>query len=529
MGITITRQPQQISWSRNPIIFEFYTDKVVQNLGRPLVFSLDFSQVENTPTIVIVDEVETIYRYEDWGFTLIAGGTELQFVCTYNPTDNNFSIPHRITNPNESKSAWLGRVKDVMLKTFNLGTLFTAAVVGESISFFSGDTNEVLYVELKDVIETYPITLDVAQTSVPIQYTPNLKIFVELMALDPAGNVVNVVSAALVPDLNGIAMWDLSKPLSSFCLAGGPDIPPLFSNAVSNGGGVREYWIRATELYGEPQIPRNSILTDHFHVVQGGLPKQRQNMSLVESLTDVGVVNFMTTSKFKKLLPGQPFWLSWINLSDELSEVKLVVELIYNDGTPLPFDAHVFGSIGKYEKVSIPIGLEQLGANTFYPELTVVSYSVYLQHNGTKISNELHFEVDNRFLQYQRIFLFQNSMGAFETFYTYGKKSSSYDIEKNSARIYQVKDFNLENGENIDLDITLENKEKINTGYKSRSEIQSVRDFILSRWKLTYIDGRWWPVSIASSAIEEFTDGNGLYALSFEINSQHTQELFFEN
>lgn len=529
MGITITRQPQQISWSRNPIVFEFFTDKVIQNYGRPLIFTLDFSQVENTPTIIIVDEDETVSQYEDWGFTLVAVGTELQFVCTYTPTDNNFSIPHRITNPNESKADWLGRVKDAMIATLNLGSLFTASVVGESIAFFSGETNEVLDVEIKDVSETYPITLDIAQTSVPIQYTPNLKIFVELMAIDLLGNEQNIVSAALVPNLDGRAMWDFSKPLSSFCLSDGPDMPPFEGNNIFESKVVREYWLRATELYGDPQIPHTSILSSRFHVVYGGLPKQRQNMSLVQSLTDVGIVNFLTTSKYKKILPSQPFWVSWINLSDAISDVKLVVELTYNDGTPFPFEAYTIEAIDKFEKVCFPVGLDQLDAHSFYPELTIVSYSIYLKREGVKISNELYFEVGTRFQQYARIFLFQNSMGSFETLYTYGKKSSSYEIEKNSAKIYQLKDFKLENGENVDLDITLENKEKINTGYRTRSEIQAFRDFILSRWKLTYVNGSWWPVSITSSTIEEFTDGNGLYALSFEIMSQHTQELFFEN
>jgi len=528
MGVTITRQPQQISWSRNPIIFEFFTDKVVQNLGRQLIFTLDFSQVENTPTIVIVDENETYYLYEDWRFTLVAVGTELQFACTYNPTDDKFSIPHRNTSPNEPKADWLGRVKDAMLETFNLGTLFTASVVGESIAFFSGTTDEVLSVEIKDVTAEYPIALDIAQTSVQIQYTPNLKIYVELMVYDSTGNELSIVSAALVPDLNGYAMWDLSKPLSSFCLSDGPDIPPLDGNAIVDSKVVRKYYLRATELYGEPQIPHTSIKTSVYYVVYGGLPKERQNLSLVESLTNVGIVNFLVTSKFKKLLSEQPYWLSWINLGEELTDVKMIVELVYNDGTPYPFEAYTL-NIAKYQKIIIPVGLDQLGANNFYPELTVVSYNVYLQHEGVKISNEMHFDVDNRFLQYKRIFLFQNSMGAFETLYTYGKKSNSYELERASAKIYQLKDFELEKGENVDLDITLENKEKINTGYKSRSEILSVRDFILSRWKLTYVNGKWWPISITSSSIDEFTDGNGLYALSFEVTSQHTQELFYEN
>jgi len=163
-----------------------------------------------------------------------------------------------------------------------------------------------------------------------------------------------------------------------------------------------------------------------------------------------------------------------------------------------------------------------------YPELTVESYEVSLYSTMFQLSETITYQVDNRYHPYKRFFLFQNSLGSFETFFTYGKKSNSMDFEKDSARTIQIKDFVLENGENVDLDITGQDKERINTGYRSKAEIKAMRDFYLSKEKLTYVDGKWWPINLSSSSIDEFQDGNGLFAQSFEISGQYLQEMFYE-
>ncbi|WP_286727887.1 MULTISPECIES: hypothetical protein [Sphingobacterium] len=525
MAISIVKQPNEISWSRNPVEFEFHTDKLVLDAGRPLIFTLDFSQVDNIVDSELHTPERTYYYYLDWSFTLIVKQTELQFSCEYGNPGDRFKIPHRI-GPVETKQDWLVRVKNAIINTFNLDSIFTATVEGQKIKFSSVENDSSLDVQIKDVTTDLAISIENIQIPVSKSYTPNLKIFVELIAVEE--NIKKVlVSAALVPDANGNASWDFSKPLSSLCVGDGPDIPSFDELTVSKGKTVKQFFVRATELFGEPQAPRTSVVTSHFFVAYGGLPKNLQNLSLQVSIIDGDVVRFLSSAEEKTVVPDQPSWLSWINLEEVQDNVKVEVELVYNDGAPFIFTAHSIPEVKKYEKVIIPVGLDQIDANSHYPELKIVSYGVWLESDGVKISNTMKFYIDDTLHQYKRLFIYLNSMGSPESLFTSGKKAISYEIEKSSAVISQSGIFDLKVGENIDLDIMLENKEKINTGYKSYSDILLFRDFILSRWKLTLIGAQWWPVNIASSSIDEFQDGNGLFAFSFEISSQHSQELFF--
>ncbi|MGJ1329406.1 hypothetical protein [Sphingobacterium multivorum] len=526
MAIQITRQPENITLSRNPILFEFSTDKVILDIGRPLVFYLDFSNVENFASIY--DWVNDVWLYKDWNFTLTIGRNIYQFACEYYPRADSYVIPHRIVEPSEPKSDWLGRVCEFLIQKYRIDNIFELNVEGEKIKIKSKKTtSNDISIENGDTESI--VSFSITDTYVPISYTPNLKLFVELFSVDLDGTEKSVISAALAPDLSGKASWDFSKPLSSFLLETGTDRPSLYNVEFEKGKVIRTYFLQVTELYGEPQLARGSIRSQSFITIYGGLPKNLLGTTLVNLLTVENRVNFLTTSRIKKVTIDQPQWISWFNITDNLEDVKVNVELKYNDGSYYFFIAHNYESVGKFEKVIIPVGLDQIGANSLYPELSVVSYEITLIAGGKAVSESITYQVDSQYRPYKRFFLFQNSLGSYETFYTYGKKTNTLDFDKDSARVIQVRDFVLENGENIDLDITGQEKEKINTGYKSKAEIKAMRDFYLSKEKLTYVDGRWWPINLISSSVNEFEDGNGLFAQSFEISGQHLQEMFYED
>ncbi|SJN51606.1 hypothetical protein FM120_31515 [Sphingobacterium faecium PCAi_F2.5] len=530
MAVSILKQPEDICWSRNPILYEFHTDKVIEDFGRPVIFSIDFSNVENVSFYPPPPDLREWLIYADFGFKLSVGSLDLNFTCSDGTTAGNFMIPHRIAEPEELKSNWMIRVRDAIVSVFNIDSIFKINIDGDKLIFTSKNNDESLVIALDNFDIYHKVILSVNQTATTRVFTPNLKIYCALFSVDQYGEENSLISAALAPDLNGKAQWDFSKPLTSECLSFGSDLPSLYEVVFEKGKVVREFFVKITELYGEPQEANLSIKSSRKRVIYGGLPKNLQNTSLTESLSQYGVVRFLKTSfENIKVNPDQPNWVSWFNISEDRESVQVQVELLYNDGTPYIFTAHTYETVLKYEKLIFPVGLDQLGANDLYPELSIVSYKVSLKSDGVVLSNVLNFEVDQRHHLYTRYFLFQNSLGAFESFYTYGRKSNSYDIEKEKTRISQVQDFVLEIGEDQDFDIQLLEKEEINTGWKSKAEIRSMRDFFMSSVKLTMIDGKWWPISVNSSSIKEFEDGNGLYALAFEISMQHTQELFFDN
>lgn len=531
MAIQILKQPDDISWSRNPILYEFHTDKVVQDPGRPVIFSLDFSNVENESFNPPPPDLREWLIYTDWGFHLTVGQETIYFTCVYDTESDGFIIPHRVAEPEEPKPDWLIRVRDAIISAYDIVSQFNIEIGADKLIFTGKQDNEALVISINNDDTFHAVALTVSQSATNTQYTPNLKIFCELLTVDDHGHDKVVISAALSPDLNGNAIWDFSKPLTSECLSAGADLPSLYDVVFSKGKVVREYFVQLTELYGEPQTAKMSIRGTRKRVVYGGLPKHLQHWTFLNSLSSTDDrIRFMNSYGWSlKVTTDQPNYLSWFNFRNDLESVKVQVELTYKDGTIYNFTAHTFETVQQYEKLVIPIGLKQLGANDFYPELSIDSYIVSLKSAGRMVSDYHLCTIDDRVHIYKRFFLYQNSLGAFETFFTVGRKSNSYEIEKSNARIIQVNDFVLEKGEDIDFDIQLQEKEKINTGWKSKHEIKRLRDFFMSSEKLTLIDGKWWPISVSSNSIEEFQDGNGMYALAFEITLQHTQEMFFDN
>lgn len=530
MAIQILTQPADISWSRNPLLYEFYTDKLIQDTGRPVIFELDFTDVENIADVLVSDVEESWARYSDWKFMLSVGSTVIFIACQYNNDLSKLMIPHRNVdkegNPLETKTEWLFRVRTTMNGNFNLESMFDILVEDDKMIFTSRKKDDNLAVKIENEVPTLPVHLSVVQVSVSAIYTPNLKIFVELFVYsDAISDNGALISAALVPDTSGIARWDLSNPITSACLADGTLLP---DNHQAND--VIGYFVQVTEMYGEPQAIRQTIKGGLKTAVFGGLPKNMLQLSLMDSLTINGLTRFFVTSlEAKRVTADQPNWLSWLNIGDNLVNVKVNIELTYNDGTIVPFTSKTFDTLYKHQKVVFPIGLDQIGANNLYPELSVVSYSVVLKADGEPLSPAAAYIVDDRPFTYKRFFLFKNSLGAHETFHTYGRKSIMYEISKTNASLLPSLNFVLEKGGDFDFDISLQEKEKINTGWKSKDEIKAMRDFFLSTEKFTLVNGRWWPISVTSNTIEEFQDGNGLYALTFEISIQHTQEMFFDN
>src|SRR5690606_16221056 len=101
-----------------------------------------------------------------------------------------------------------------------------------------------------------------------------------------------------------------------------------------------------------------------------------------------------------------------------------------------------------------------------------------------------------------------------------------YDLDSVVAKMMSVSDFVLADGEEIEYDLTLRESEVVNTGFKPRREIRALRDFFLSPEKYAYKKGVLFPISLTSKSIDEFEDGQNLYALSFEIGCKYVEELF---
>ncbi len=521
------------------MLFEWQSDNVVTDPGSNfcgwLFFTASTLEGYNGPAegqLLIIDyyNIREVFTYK----------------TVFDPSKNE--LPRKSSS--ETASAWIARVMDALSKNFNIRSRYVLSIVpgpiqmgsvgggglidysAACIEFLAREKTEDSHIDVVSQIggsTNYTNIILYKEAGAQPAYTENLRVYAELFAVVD-GMATKLIESSMPADRNGIVRWDVSLPISSLLELHGMDRPDFDSSAISFGKGVVSYFINYTEVSGANQQTAGFQFTAEKWAVLGGVSKNRIGITANQALVNEGLTDWLLPSseRSQKILPAQQLWLSWINLVANLQNVTLRLDIEYDNDTRWVVNLPV-PDVAKFQKIIVPVDMEALEVNTYYPEYNVVAYSVELRQNGIPVSTRMKYVIDDRYLDYSRVFLFQNSYGSYETLYTYGRKVTSYDIEKSTARLMQIKDFVLQNSTDIDFDIAIRNKEKISTGFKSREAIHALRDFFLSREKYAFIDGQWWPINLASTTIEEHTDGENLHALSFEITGGHLEELWNNN
>ncbi len=119
-----------------------------------------------------------------------------------------------------------------------------------------------------------------------------------------------------------------------------------------------------------------------------------------------------------------------------------------------------------------------------------------------------------------------NSLGCYESIFSSGKSDISYAVEKNEKALEQSVERTVIDGNLKEIDISLRNEIKVNSGYMPKAEINKFRDFILSKSKYIFHEGAYRPIVLESNSINEFQDGNNLHAISFTVKFSNEQVLY---
>jgi len=513
MAVTLTREPGAAVFSRNPVVFGFHTDKRRANEGRPFVGNLVFWEAQ---------EAGRALRMQ-------YGENTLDFKFADDPDDSGLQLP--AWDGEADMADWRDAVFAALGRNYYLNRDFvTTTEGGDSIRFESRENSELMDVTVDGTV-TVNISMNLLQSGVSAVLSPNLKILAELHVMRVDGSGYDLFNqAALEPDDSGNVFWDVSAPLTSALLADGHDRPnlPLPVFEVS-GKTIRRYFVRYAEMYGRPQRVRAFSDTAVKWAAYGGFSKGMLAERTFPGWFVTGdLLKWMDQSgNYRVVKPDQPHYLYTANfLGSELEEVFVKVKVYFSDSTDVTYTAHTFDSVPVFRRVIVPAGMKQLGVHLQDAEKVVARYDVWLQQGGDEITEVMRFTINYRYEPYTRFFVYENSFGAYEGVYVYGRKSEGYEIVQKSAVLTQVDDFRLQDGEQLDYDVRLTDSEKVNTGYMTRRQVRGFRDFFLSTDKYAYKNGHYYPITLTTKTIEEFQDGNNLFALAFEVGSRYSEELF---
>ena len=508
MAVELLNSIPELAWTLNPLRVEMRSDLKIEQAGQLYVGYIGFWNVDR-PASFEPPPAGSVITVQMYGITQ-------QFTFRNDAIMGNNELP--VYNPAITGAAWIASLRDFFLSNSAVSSYYTITVtnyierhtnpgdivIRDSPPYLRFESKEA---EDRATIEFYGEEVGLIVSTYVIGVSPvyrqNLKIYVELWVYD--GVDINRLLAVNMPtDQSGKATVDISNLLHMHA--------SLHIAEQSATAGVVRYYLSYTDVYGEQQVSGNIKKTVDKYALYGGVPISCIGESVSDSLVKDGLIQWLSPKDLSNevVVRDQEYILTLFNPLATMANVKVCAMLNYSHGGYHEIEIR---SINVLQNQKIYIDAMEVERLNPYPNEELISWAIYLKKDDVNVSANAVFTLHAHYVSFIRFFKYCNSFGAISFLNIYGKGSNSYDIANTKADILNSNGL----AELRETSISLRNKEVLRTGYKSKKEIESMRDFFLSKEKYLKVGERWQSILVKTSEIKEFEDGNNLYALEFEI------------
>ena len=367
---------------------------------------------------------------------------------------------------------------------------------------------------------------------------PNFRHQVQLWLANVAGTVyIRVFNQNIPLDAPGAGLTssDIHEALHAFLEADRPETASAKSQCINS---IRPYYFVYGQVYGTEPTVRLLKKSTGYVISKGGLGIQAAaDHSLLQELAvnpaDKTTWRFLRQgSKNKLVTKQQPEWLSWINLGDtDLTGVQLEVTVYNDDATNITLYSSADFIAPAYSKWQFQAGYAQLGiAGSQSLSKKPIYYTCRLKGDDGYLSAAYGFVIDYRFIEWPRYFVYENSLGAFQTICTTGKGQSEFDKNAQLAELAVDLAATAVSGSILETNITWQDKTTVNYGYRRASQrtLDLLRDFFSSQNIYQFVNGKLIPVTVSTKNIKDAPDGTNVYSSAFEYSPKYAEEVYTE-
>src|SRR5690606_16069018 len=510
--ITLLRQPNEVSFSRNPVLFEFQTDNLYSTLGNPFQATMQFNATKGAGS----------------SFTLSWQGASVTFdFVTGAIGDNGRQLPAYVSG---TTSEWLDEVIAALRLNYYVESAFTIekGVSGISLIFKSKQNSGAFNIVYTATANMTGVSWSTNAYATDRLLRKNFALYLEIWVEREDRTAFDRYTQSTVEvDSDGWAVWNIQQYLTAILLQDGPVLPDLENNGVVvDNRSVRRFYVRYAEMFGDPQRIARVYQSETFTAVLGGFADDYLNRKLPDYFRSFGLLEWMNpTRSLHQLHKDQPAFGSIVNFDRDYTDVEIKYRILYIDQME---EVHGLFSLEEWKlnsKLIIPTGITNALAGGLRSTL-ISGVLVWLESEGNRISGnfEAYFDLPPRPALTPLLYL--NSCGCFQTIYTYGKRTIGYDVDK-TAEAFTTKVIPEPMAHTLkELGVKSRNVIKINSGFFPYFMVQRFRDFMLSSYKYIYIDGKWRPVVLDSNAVEEYSDFENMKAISFSLKFSNEEFLW---
>lgn len=510
MAITLQTYPPLVALAKNPVVFGFESDNVVITPGVKCFLPIEFF------ASLAADET----------FTLAWGSNSITFTAKATPDSSGTQFKTIVGG--QSLNAWCVQTAGYLNQNYILSRDFEISPNGTVwINITARETGDDYTLTLTSAQEPAKLDEGVAYVAGTTEVLQDFfSILLQTFIKDGAYMLQKFEDALDVYDsYNAIA--DISEVLKS----------ELYSEfewpeAAANSFKKREhillpYFIRYCEQYGNPLVQKALTTSGYYWALNGGVPfwKQVEYYSAGTSFWDrmQYEMNFLTwqprTKKTDLYQAQSLYFLAWKStLNGTLCRLKIT--LIASDGDTLI--THSGDQAISYMDVfEIQVGYDRL--EVLYDmgiwNHTVVAYEIEVEvkAGGLLLSEKFHFDIDRNEYPNKRYFRFLNSLGGFDDVMTTGIGEFELAPERTVITCPYPKVFNTAFQMKKNIFISGAQKMKVNTGWKTKEEIDWLQDMMLSEEVYEVINGDLYPIVITSTSGPKYVDEQSpAYFMEFE-------------
>ncbi|KOY86037.1 hypothetical protein AD998_07660 [bacterium 336/3] len=254
--------------------------------------------------------------------------------------------------------------------------------------------------------------------------------------------------------------------------------------------------------------------THSFTALRGGLPKEvfAQDSNFFAYMGFNGNQKLLTHQPLRKssVSPENPEFLAFYTATWG-GTITRNTTVYYTDGTSDIF-TDAFAKSGDV----ITCIRCKLTDVPYDEQKEVLEYHVFFT-DGTRTTRLQIFEVDHSFRRQERFFIFENSLGGWDTLRCFGEQESEANVMQEMASDYSGNYLanNILKTDMFVYDSSISNEHEVNTGYYPASYVAYLREFMLSKNKYLVISNKLYPVVLTSKKIKYANDEKNLKAASF--------------
>lgn len=486
--VSLIQQPSDISFTRNPIIYQFRAsddegDLFISKGVRAELRTNGYWGIANDETISIewTDADGLIYSVE---FT--AKDIPNSTIETEIPTDiNAFSSPidyYQFVADKISAHHLIApflKAYTLLYPNLEVGLFIEVLEIADSWST-SFETSDITSPNF--TINDYT---EIDTNELPDNYEIVLELFFEKNYLQ--GDFEKIASLANIPGTDSLTAFNLQAILDESIVLNLPDPPiPSFENKEPFlAQNIRRYYIRYSEdFHGISSIEWTN--SEIKIALCGGISQSLYaQVNFFETLSESNSLLTWYPNR-KTVSTDQPEYLAWFNYTNEIKEVFPRVK-IYDDASALPQDTlFSFDSIivNPNEIALIPVGYDQLNLGQEPQdiqkyEVNILDLNEYISQNEVELSQSRIFYVDKNYHGEKRYIMYLNSFCLPETLRCIGYFTNELQIEREESNRILEPSFTSTTHEIFQYNYEFNNFFTYRSGYLSKHEVEALQQLLI--------------------------------------------------